>query len=398
MPVQWGQESCDRYDDPVSGARVIQLTSAAMISNNIYGEQPYASPDGKRIMIARCNDFVFDEYGSLLVHELDSLRITMVARKMVGVRGIFNSAWSGLIYYWTEDRRLMRFNMMTLETEEVYQEEDPTAPLIGGTVSPDQRYIVGMKTRLEGPGAPIFQVIRFDLQKKICEVIFEHPEICNPHLQFNPIDGEHILVQNNRGTRLEPDGSLFNYKPVDGTLFVIDKDGKNLQYLPAGSPATAGITGHECFVGDTGRVLYSVSWNGSNEHCFAFDSRYPTGNIFTAKPGDTEPTVFEMPEHLCNHVCVSRCGRYFVADSHGDAIFKDGRLKAVSLVIGNLETGRYRVLVQDSWCSGGGNQCSHTHQYLTADNRYVIYNADMYTGIPQVFAARIPEGFLASLD
>jgi len=399
MPVHWGQESCDRYDDPVSGARVIQLTSAAMISNNIYGEQPYASPDGKRIMITRCNDFVFDEYGSLLVHELDTLKITMVARKMVGARGIFNSAWSGLIYYWTEDRQLMRFNMMTLETEEVYKEEDPTAPLIGGSVSPDQRYIVGMMPRMEGPDAPIFQVIRFDLQKKIREVIFEHPEICNPHIQFNPIDGEHILIQNNRGVRMEPDGSLNYRHSAEGTtLFVIDKDGKNLQYLPVGNPFTSTATGHECFVADTGKVLFSVGSNMIDEHHWEFDSRYPTGNIFTAKPGDEKPTVFEMPEHITNHVSVSRCGRYFVADSHGHGIFKNGKLQPVALVIGNLETGKYRVLVQDSWCSGGGNQCTHTHQYLTADNRYVVYNADMYTGIPQVFAARLPEGFLASLD
>ncbi len=58
--VKWGHESSDRRDDPVSGARIIQLTSAAAISNNIYGEQPYTSPDGKRIIIARCQDFCFE--------------------------------------------------------------------------------------------------------------------------------------------------------------------------------------------------------------------------------------------------------------------------------------------------------------------------------------------------
>src|SRR6185503_16728963 len=132
MAVHWAQESCDRRDDPISGARIIQLTSAAAISNNIYGEQPYCSPDGKRIAIARCQDFCFDECGSLLVHELDTLRITMVVKRMVGARGIFNAAWSGLIHYWTPERRLMRLSLMTLEHEEVYVEEDPKAALIGG--------------------------------------------------------------------------------------------------------------------------------------------------------------------------------------------------------------------------------------------------------------------------
>jgi len=65
--------------------------------------------------------------------------------------------------------------------------------------------------------------------------------------------------------------------------------------------------------------------------------------------------------------------------------------------VGNLETGNYRILVDDTRCSGGGNQCTHTHQYFTADNRHVIYNSDLYTGIPQVYAARLPDDFLASL-
>ena len=53
MVIKWACESADRYDDPVSGARIIQLTSAAAISNNIYGEQPYTSPDGKRVAVVR---------------------------------------------------------------------------------------------------------------------------------------------------------------------------------------------------------------------------------------------------------------------------------------------------------------------------------------------------------
>ena len=53
MDMRWKWESCDRRDDPVSGARIIQLTSSAAISNNIYGEQPYCSADGKRVAIAR---------------------------------------------------------------------------------------------------------------------------------------------------------------------------------------------------------------------------------------------------------------------------------------------------------------------------------------------------------
>jgi hypothetical protein len=394
------QESCDRRDDPISGARIIQLTSAAAISNNIYGEQPYTSPDGKRIIIARCNDFCFDERGSLLVHDLDTLRITMIAREVVGVRGVFNSAWSGLAYYWTPDRRLVRFSLMTLEQEEVYVEEDPDAPLLGYTVSPDQRYVAGSYARTTGPGAPTFEIARLDLQEKKREVILEHPEICNSHLQFDPVNGDRLLVQNNRGVRLNAEGVLERYEhSAEGTtLFVIDIDGNNLQYVPVGQPITATCTGHECFVGDTGQVLFSTGWQVKSEYEWSHDERYPMGNLFVARPGDEKPRVIPAPEHFFNHVCASRCGRYFVADAHpAPGLFKNGEMQPVALVMGNLETGKHRVLVQDSQASSGGNQCTHTHPYLTVDNRFVIYNADP-GGVPQVYAARLPDGFLQSLD
>ncbi len=401
MPVRWAQESSDRRDDPVSGARIIQLTSAAAISNNIYGEQPYTSPDGKRIIIARCQDFCWDEEGSLLVHELDRLRITMVVRKARGVRGVCNAAWSGLVYYWTPERKLMQLSLMTLEQKEVYAEEDPSAALpVGGggsSVSPDQRYLIWMTPRLKGVGAPVFQIVRLDLKKKRREVIFEHPEICNPHLQFNPVHGRQILVQNNVGTRMNKDGSLQDYRTTRCKLFAIDADGRNLRYVPAGPPVTRGITGHECFVADTGKVLFSAGWVQHSDYDWRHDPLHPRGNLFTARPGDRKPALFDAPQHRFNHVCASRCGRYFVADSHtGVGLFENGRCKPVSLVVGNLETGKFRTLVEDTEGTGGGNQCTHTHPYLTADNRYVIYNADPH-GIPQVFAARLPAGFLASL-
>ena len=397
MPIRWAQESSDRRDDPVSGARIIQLTSACAISNNIYGEQPYTSPDGKRIILARCQDFCWDEEGSLLVHELDRLRITMVVRRAKGVRGVFNAAWSGLVYYWTPERKLMQLSLMTLEQKEVYVEEDPAAPLPGSSVSPDQRHVIGMTPRLKGRGAPVFQIIRLDLQTKQRAVIFEHPEICNPHLQFNPVHGRQILVQYNCGVRLKKDGSLDTYQTAGCKLFAIDADGKHQRYVPAGPPITHGITGHECFVADTGRVLFSAGWVHHSAYDWRHNPKHRGGNLFTARPGDRQPTLFEAPQHRFNHVCASRCGRYFVADSHtGTGMFENGRFKPVSLVVGNLETGKFRTLVEDSEGTGGGNQCTHSHPYLTADNRYVIYNADP-GGIPQVYAAKLAPGFLESL-
>ena len=68
------------------------------------------------------------------------------------------------------------------------------------------------------------------------------------------------------------------------------------------------------------------------------------------------------------------------------------------IVVGNFETGKSRALLRD--CQNYGiAACSRFEPdpYLTADNRYVIYNASPF-GTMQVFAAEIPTDFLTSLD
>ena len=79
------------------------------------------------------------------------------AAPSAGVRGVCNAAWSGLVYYWTPQRRLMRLSLASLAVEEVYRKEDPRAPLPNASVSPNQRYVIGLARRLRGPGAPTFQ-------------------------------------------------------------------------------------------------------------------------------------------------------------------------------------------------------------------------------------------------
>jgi hypothetical protein len=86
-----------------------------------------------------------------------------------------------------------------------------------------------------------------------------------------------------------------------------------------------------------------------------------------------------------------------VADAWQGSLFRNGRLQSVSLVVGNLKTGKHRVLVEDAICDGGGNQCTHAHPYFTADSRHVIFNANPCHSTPQVYAARVPNGFLESL-
>ena len=70
----------------------------------------------------------------------------------------------------------------------------------------------------------------------------------------------------------------------------------------------------------------------------------------------------------------------------------------MGIAVGNFLTGRCRALVQDTLAGSGGGEHNHVHPYLTADNRHVVFNANPYFGPTQVFAARVPDDFLSSLD
>lgn len=381
MAVKWLAEACDERSDPLSGAPITRLTSAVAINNNIYCEQPYSSPDGRRIAFTRITGTPgFDGVGQIFVADLDRIRITPI----VGVKSGNNGYWGEWFYYLDEGGNVMAFSLDTLGRRAILSHPDKPDAL--ATIAPDGRYSLG---RAILPG-PTVGIVRLDLESGESKVIYEHPEIVNPHLQFNPVHGRDILVQHNRGAQMAADGTITGYTAAEGcTLFMLDREGENFRQLPAGRPWTESCTGHECFVADTGRVAFTSHWNWKTGE---LTGPQQEGNLFTAAPGDEEPTLFIAPEHRFNHLCVSRCGVYFVADSLEHGLEGDK-----PLVIGNLLTGKYRTIVSHSEASGGGAQYTHPHPYLTGDNGHVIYNADP-RGIPHVYKARIPDGFLASLD
>jgi len=85
------------------------------------------------------------------------------------------------------------------------------------------------------------------------------------------------------------------------------------------------------------------------------------------------------------HISASPDGRFFVVDDN-----VTGRL-----YLGCLATRRVLPFC-DMNTSSGSPQYTHTHPYITPGNKRVIFNSDR-TGIPQMYAAEIPEAFLAKL-
>ncbi|MFW6061119.1 MAG: hypothetical protein ACODAQ_13140, partial [Phycisphaeraceae bacterium] len=350
MNVQWKPEACDFPADPDTGVALVQLTCSNEMSTTIYCEQPYCTPDGNRVAIVRGNDFSFDDRRKLLVADLERIKLALLQSDFTPGKGsasIANAPWSGLLHYWVGDA-VVRADMNEMTTRALFEQPEAPGPRILQSVSADQRYAIYKTLR---PG-PTNGIVRLDLSDGSWDIIHEDPQITNPHLQFNPIHGRQILVQHNRDTRVTEDGGTEpTGEQLGTTLFVIDADGTNRRPLPVGEPYTSGATGHECFVADTGRVCFTVQWD---KRTWQLDERWPQGNLFTAAPGDKEPVPFEAPEHRFNHVCVSRCGRYFLADSYGR-----GLPGPVPLVMGNFETGKYRTLVEDCGAQCGGAQFTH---------------------------------------
>ena len=119
----------------------------------------------------------------------------------------------------------------------------------------------------------------------------------------------------------------------------------------------------------------------------------PDGELHVYSTDGTPPRLVPVPEHVFFHISSSPCGRYVVCESLESGLAPG----PVPVVVVNVETGRYRILVSDARCSHGGDAGRQVNAYFTADMRHVIFNGDP-DGIVNVFAAEIPDGFLEGLN
>jgi len=383
MPLHWWPESCDIEDEATTGEPLRRVSAAPAITDNIYHEQPRNSADGNRLALSRTFDGSRRAPCDLLVYDIDRYRLAYLERASSdgkrGVLAIATSSWSGQLIVLRQDgsrRIVVRFDLNTLESEEIFDWGD----LPGGgfhSISPDGRW--GLASgRIE---KRTFGVYRVDLENAQCELIHENEHLCNPHLQFCLRDGGRILVQENRGCRLdENDNVILPFDERGVGLYTIGLDGGDRRDFPVGPPLSANTTGHECWIGDTDRALVTLA--------ATYDDGERCGNVLEVSHDWEKPrVVFDSPL-IWNHVVASRCGRYFIADSYTD--------RKVPILIGNIQNGKTKILC-DSLTSGGGAQYMHAHPYLTSDNRWVVFNSDR-TGLPQVYLAKVTDEFFGELE
>ena len=381
LSISWRPEAIRFSQDPVSGAEVEQLTSDAVISTNIYPERRFASADGSRIAISR---HPFNQPSEIWVCDMNSLRLCRIGPLNV----TDGNAPLNAVYYIdhaSEAARLIRLDLIELSTQVLF-EFDELRSVKKAVVSVDEKYVaVGPHLIRDN----LYAIKRIDLATGRVGTLFEMEDMFNPHLQFNPAGGYQLIVQVDRGGR--PAGSDGRRGEIawGRTLYVVDAFSGEVTPLPAGRPHTPRISGHECWVGSTGRVIFTggqynvtaSSYVTIEKEIPETERHMPPAAIYIAKPGDETPTILAQ-DRLFNHLGASDDGRFFVGDDH-----PTGRI-----YVGSIATGRSLPLC-DSHTRQGACQHSHVHAYMTPDNRHVIFNS-VVTGVAQVYAARVPDGFL----
>jgi Tol biopolymer transport system component len=354
---------------PESDARITQLSSAAFIHTHIYPEAPVFTPDSRYFIYHRFQSL--DSPSSFWLCDLQTNRLRRLTDDGPVKSPVMSpdGAWCAYLYLkGPKEFEVRRVSLQDGDDVMVTRVQGLRRPYGLGTISPDGRwYVTGVWLPDGG-----FGLLRIDLGDGTHKVIHQDPEILNPHMQFEP-KGQDILVQHNRGGYLDEEGNIVRLVGEQGaTIYLVDCEGQNVRRLPIGKPYTAPTQGHQCWVGTTGRILSTTADDAE------------AGNLFTVAAGDERPTPVARGTYFC-HPNVSRDGRWFVSDvSPGGEI-----------VVGSLETGRYRLLCE-SESSFGRPQYTHPHPFFSPDARHVLFNSDR-TGLTQIYAAEVPEGFLEAL-
>ncbi len=346
--------------DPDSGAEIFQLTDDERPTDDIYGEQPYNSREGDRIAVQHASTDTLDGGVTILDLNDGSLHAVVTSKP----RFPAFHAWGEFLYFQeTVGGKLMlkRCHYQTLAKETIAGLPEQEGRFSYGTVSQDLRYYAASVHPADGGS----KVLLMDLKTGERRVLAARSDYHFKHEQFS-LDGQNrVLIQANK---------MPDVKEVHLGALEVNREG--IRWFAADRPHTPRPTGHEAWIGRSNRILFSTASDKDSQ-----------GNLWTAGVGDAAPTLVSKTATRFGHVSVSRCGKFWIGDATGE--------KDVPIHIGSFATGKHRRVVF-SRTKMDRSQSSHTHPYLTADNRWLIYNSTR-SGRAQVHGARLGKGFLDTL-
>lgn len=384
-------ESIARETYAESGARVTQLTSAALIHTHIYPESPVFTPDSRRFVYSRFASvdrpreyWICDLAGERIgAHQLRPLTTPDAEPSVHGPVVTPDGRW--FVYVSVPDGREDTLEVRRIALDDPAGRREVVCAIDGfrrpyplGTISPDSRYYATSALRFAAGGPPIAGILVADLHTGAIACVHEGHDIFNAHVQIDPGGGRDLLVQHNRGGLLDEQGTIVRLVGEEGaTFYLIDREGGNLRRLKIGKPYSRAVQGHQVWLGPTGRILSTLVRRPGDDP--------DEGDLVAIGPDDERPREVARGRAF-DHVAVSPDGRYFVCDVNPTA----------EIVVGSVATGRVRVLCE-SGSSLGRPQYTHPHPFFSPDLRHVFFNSDR-TGLGQIYLATVPDGFLASLD
>ncbi len=344
--------------DTQSGAEIYLLGGDERPADNIYGEQPYGDATGQRIAIRYYP--LENRPGGINVLDLRDGSNHEILSGDPPFPAFH--AWGEWLYYAqaAEGKNMLRrCNYLSLTVENIAELPPERGSYSYGTVSPDHRYYaVSVRPPEGGPS----QVHLLDLKTNEWSVLLNKPGYHAKHEQFSRDGRNRVLIQLNQ----MPDVKVV-------LLSELEVGGPERPF-PADHPYTLRPTGHEAWIGATSEIFFST----------AMDEKL-NGNVWRCKVGDENPTLVYTGKRFM-HVSVSRDGKYWIGDASEEG---------VPICIGSFESGQCeRVCL--SRTEFDGKQWSHTHPYLTADNRWLIFGARR-NGHPQTYGAKLKDGWLDGL-
>jgi hypothetical protein len=347
--------------DQESGATIYLLGADERPADNIYGEQPYNDPSGSRIAVRyyRTDEL---EGGISLVDLVDG----SIYEVMKGdPRFPAFHAWGDYIFFQEKidgNLLLRSCHYNTLEKKNIAILPSERGSYSYGTVSQDlQYYVVCIRTPSDKTSA---EVHLLDLGAGEWSVLLQKEGYHAKHEQFSRDGSNRILIQLNQ---------MPGVKQV--LLGELNLNGE-LKIFPADRPYTSRPTGHEAWIGNSTNIFFSTGRDST-----------ASGNIWSAASRDFEPKLVYKGSLHFGHISISYCGNYWIGDTNETN---------TPIYIGSFVTGKCKRLVF-SHTENDGKQWSHTHPYLTADNKWLIYTSRR-NGHPQVYGAKLKEYWLKELN
>jgi hypothetical protein len=382
LKVPWTKEASDLEIDPTSGAEITQLSGSSRhtCNNYLFGS---CSAAGSRCLGVRLADALTTTPCELVVHDLVSKHTALLEQACSTIEQV-TVPFSGLIYYINDRRELCRVSLDTFRKEIVLPMQGlPAVADVLRTLSRDGRYLYYTTVMNDSAGLTL-GLVRVDLSDESWSIVFTSSGLHG--VQY--LAGIDVLLIGQRTLRdgsMPPLGIWSNGPNLSYSTVMLKPDGTIMRKLdlPPGYPA---------WLPHTGEMVCNQQFD--TEHWRHLPER-PTGNMVVYRSLEwDEPRVIEAPDHLMFHAARSHCNHYVVSEA-----YRVGRgiQSPLDIVVVNIQTGKYRVLVADCGTKPHGAAWRTCCPYLTSDNSFVVYNADRYD-LTHVHAARVPAGFLTSLD